>query len=78
MDVLFDAMKSKGRENPKRNKSGYLDLTAYEGIKRADSKLERERLRKMLDILHSVCKENDFCIIEHVVLKDKRTGKVWR
>lgn len=28
MGVLFDAMQSKGRENPKRNKEGVLDLTA--------------------------------------------------
>lgn len=78
MGVLFDAMQSKGRENPKRNKEGYLDLTAYEGIKRADMELEHERLHEMIDILHSVCEANDFCIIEHVVLKDKRTGRVWR
>ena len=34
MGVLFDATQSKGRENPKRNKSACLDLTAYEAIKK--------------------------------------------
>lgn len=78
MGVLFDATKSKGRNNPKRNKSGCLDLTAYEAIKRADIEMEHERLHRMIDILHTVCELNDFHIEEHVVLRDKRTGKVWR
>lgn len=78
MGVLFDMTNSKGRENPKRNKSGCLDLTAYEAIRRADIEMEHERLHRMVDILHAVCELNDFHIEEHVVLKDKRTGKVWR
>lgn len=78
MSIVFDVTKSKGRDNPKRNKSGCLDLTAYEAIRRADIELEHERLHKMIDILHTVCELNDFHIMEHVVLKDKRTGKVWR
>lgn len=78
MGVLYDATKSRGRDNPKRNKSGCLDLTAYEAIKRADIEMEHERLHRMIDILHTVCELNDFHIEEHVVLRDKRTGKVWR
>lgn len=40
--------------------------------------IEHDRLHRMIDILHSVCELNDFHIEEHVVLRDKRTGKVWR
>ena len=78
MGVLFDAMQSKGRDNPKRNTSGCMDLTAYEAIKKIDAEMEFDRLHRMIDILHTVCELNDFHIMEHVVLKDKRTGKVWR
>lgn len=78
MGVIFDIEQSMGRNNPKRNKSACLDLTAYEAIKHADKELEHERLHRMIDILHTVCELNDFHIMEHVVLKDKRTGKVWR
>lgn len=78
MYVFYDVEKSKGRENPKRNKSGCLDLTAYEAIRRADISMEHERLHRMIDMLHALCELNDFHIEEHVVLKDKRTGKVWR
>ena len=78
MGFLYNAENSKGRENPKRNQSGCLDLTAYYAIKRADIELEHDRLHKMIDILHAVCELNDFCIIDRVALKDKRTGKIWR
>lgn len=78
MGDLYDATQSKRGENPKRNKEGYLDLTAYKAIKKADASLEHERFHEILDILHSVCDENDFCIIEHIVLKDKRTGRIWK
>lgn len=78
MGILFNALQSKGKENPKRNKSGYLDITAYEAIKKVDVESEHERLHRMIDILHAVCEINDFHIVEHVVLKDKRTGRIWR
>ena len=78
MGILFDAEKSMGRENPKRNMSACLDLTAYEAIKHADAAMERERLHRILDILHMVSELNDFQIEGRIVLKDKRTGKIWR
>lgn len=78
MGVLYDATQSRGRENPKRNKSACLDKTAYEAIRRADVEYEHDRLHKMLYLLHKVCELNDFHIEERVVLKDKRTGKVWK
>lgn len=63
-------------KDPKRNASGCLDLTAYEAIKNIDK--ESERFHKLLTTIFSVCELSDFVIEGRIVLKDKRTGKVWR
>ena len=65
------------RENdPRRNASGCLDLTAYEAIKNADEDLEK--IKKLMGCLHRVCELAGFSIEERIVLKDTRTGKIWR
>lgn len=68
------------RENdPRRNASGYLDLTAYEAIKRADAEADSEaRLKKLLSTIFFICDLAGFHVEERIVLKDKKTGKVWR
>ncbi len=63
-------------KDPKRNASGCLDLTAYEAIKNIDK--ESERFHKLLATIFSICELSDFAIEGRIVLKDKRTGKVWR
>ena len=60
----------------KRNGSGYVDPTAYEAIKNVSE--EKERFDRFLGVLFSICELSDFHIEERIVVKDKRTGKVWR
>ena len=60
----------------KRNGSGYVDPTAYEAIKHVSE--EKERFDRFLGVLFSICELADFHIEERIVVKDKRTGKVWR
>lgn len=63
----------------RRNNSGMDDPTAYEAIRNADqSKYDAERFFKVLNTIHNICELSDFHIEEHIILKDKRTGKVWR
>lgn len=66
-------------ENPKLNASGCKDLTAYEAIKSvtAEEKAE-ERFKKLLSTLFYICDIAGFHIEGRLVLKDKRTGKVFR
>lgn len=64
--------------NEKRNASGCYDPTAYYAIKKADAEAELERFHKVLDTLRSVCELSDFSIEGRVVLRDKRTGRIWR
>lgn len=63
-------------KNPKYNESHYLDLTAYDAIKNIEK--EDERFNKVLHILKSICDIAGFSIENRIILKDNRTGRIWR
>ncbi len=60
----------------RRNASGYYDPTAYEAIKNVDA--ETERLQKLLTAIFAICELAGFHVEERIVLKDLKTGKIWR
>lgn len=68
----------------RRNGSGYVDPTAYKAIRNA-TKEERkrevdpeQRFNDFLTAIFAICDLSDFHIEERIVVKDKRTGKIWR
>lgn len=68
-----------GSKDPRRNASGYLDLTAYKAIKKADRDADAEkRYKKLLNTIFDICELAGFRIEGRLILKDKKTGKVWR
>lgn len=64
----------------KKNGSGCSDPTAYKAIKNAEKVRDEdaERFRDLLDTIFTICDLSDFHIEGRIVVKDKRTGKVWR
>jgi hypothetical protein len=60
----------------KRNSSGYVDPTAYAAIKNIDA--ESERFQKLLTAIFTICDLAGFHLEERIVVRDKRTGKIWR
>lgn len=60
----------------RKNGSGYYDPTAYQAIRNIDA--DDERFHKLLDTIFAICELSDFHIEERIVIKDKRTGKIWR
>lgn len=64
-----------GRD-PKRNAEGYLDLTAYEALKNIDK--EDARFYDLLHTIQYLCKLAGFQIEGRIVLRDKRSGRIWR
>lgn len=64
----------------KENASGCLDPTAYEAIKNVDreSKKSEARMKKLITVIFYICELAGFHIEGRLVLKDKKTGKVWR
>ena len=62
--------------NVRKNGEGYSDPSAYETIRHVES--EEERLRKLLNVIFMICELSGYHIEERIVIKDKRTGKIWR
>ena len=60
------------------NASGCKDPTAYEAVKKADEDAEYERFHKLLGCIFRICEIAGFQIEEHLVIRDKRTGKLWK
>ena len=63
----------------KKNGEGYSDPTAYKAIKNVDdNNASYTRFRKLLDIIFALCEFAGFHLEERIVVKDKKTGKIWR
>lgn len=69
-----------GDRDDRKNAEGYNDPTAYNAIKNVEQEQDKDdvRFHQLLNTLFSLCELADFHIEGRVVLKDKRTGKVWR
>jgi hypothetical protein len=59
----------------KLNGSGCKDLTAYEAIQNIE---DETRVNKLLATIFNICELAGFRVENRIVLKDKRSGKVWR
>lgn len=61
------------------NASGYFDSTAYNAIKNVEAEEEADiRFKKFLHDLFEACDIHSFYLENHVIVKDKKTGKVYR
>lgn len=86
MSTIKRPVGPRGNTNdPRYNKEGYPDPTAYKAITKADADLVEERLsdaeerfKKLLYIIKDICKLTGFELEERIVLKDTKTGRVWR
>lgn len=59
------------------NAEGYSDLTAYHALSNIDRESE-EKFYKLLHTIFSICELSGFHIEERMVIKDKKSGRVWR
>jgi hypothetical protein len=65
--------------DPRRNASGCLDLTAYEAIRNVEREAEAEaRFKKLLSTIFYICDLAGFHIEGRLEIRDKKTGKIWR
>ncbi len=69
-----------GKPNdPRRNASGYMDLTAFEAIRNVDREADAERrYKKLLNTIFYLCDLAGFHIEGRLTIRDKKTGKIWR
>lgn len=68
-----------------RNSEGYSDPTAYIAINNVEKENEvrvsaedEDRFHKFLNTIFSLCDLFGFHIEERIVVKDSKTGKIWR
>ena len=67
------------RDPDKYNSSGCKDLTAYEAIRNVEREEKAEvRFKNLLAQIFQLCEYYGFHLEGRIVLKDKKTGKVWR
>lgn len=59
----------------RKNGEGYSDPTAYQVLKREQ---EEERFKRLMATIFYICENAGFHIEERIVIKDKRTGRIWR
>ena len=64
------------KDDLRKNGSGYIDKTAYDAITHIDK--EEARFRKLLDTIFNICELSGFHIEDRIVVKDKKTGRIWR
>lgn len=65
------------------NGSGCKDLTAYDAIRNMNreerkKQADEERLKKLIMTIFDICDLAGFHVEERIVLKDKRSGKIWK
>lgn len=60
----------------KYNKEGYRDPTTYQVLKK--NQLEEERFKRLMATIFYICENAGFHIEERIVIRDKRTGRIWR
>lgn len=60
----------------KKNASGYSDPTAFEAVKNIDA--DTARFQKLLNTIFYICELAGFHIEERIIIRDVRTGKIYR
>lgn len=66
-------------DNPIRNEEGYMDLTPHDAIENIDrEEREHARVAKLIHTVQYICSIGGYWIDERIVLRNKRTGKVWK
>ena len=65
--------------NLSKNGSNYYDPTAARAIRHADKLIKDEdvRLKKLLGTIFNMCELSGFHIENRLVVKDKKTGKIY-
>ena len=64
-------------DDMRKNSEGYSDPTVYNALKNIEKDRD-EQFHKLLDTIFTVCELAGFRVEERIVLKDKKTGKIWR
>ena len=62
--------------NPKRNSEGYADTTAYQAEQQISE--EDRRMNQLIRTLKFIIDAAGYDLVERIVLRDRRTGRIYR
>lgn len=65
-------------DNPKKNAEEYPDMTPHKAVKNMEHQKEINRVHKLVHTIFYICNLAGFDVVERIVLKDRKTGKVWK
>ena len=60
----------------RKNSEGYSDPTPYHVLKK--EQLEEERFKRLMATIFYICENAGFHIEERLVIRDRKTGRIWR
>ena len=64
-------------DDMRKNSEEYSDPTVYNALRNIEKDGD-DRFHKLLDTIFTICELSGFHIEERIIVKDKKTGKVWR
>ena len=65
------------RDGFKKNGSGIYDPTAYKAIAKVDQEAQ-DKYDRTMDKIEEICEKAGYEIVDQIVLRDKKSGRVWR
>ena len=66
----------KNEKDIRKNKEGYNDPTPYSVLKKEQR--DEERFQRLLATIFYICENAGFHIEERIVVRDLKTGKIYR
>ena len=65
------------RDDIKKNGSKIYDPTAWKAISQVDKEAQ-EKYDAVMDKIEAICDKAGYEIIDQIVLREKKSGRVWR
>jgi len=67
-------------KDPRRNKEGYYDPTAYMAMRSAsrDEDERQQEVNLLIRVIRYIIDRSGFELMDRIALKDKKTGRVFR
>lgn len=64
--------------NPKKNSEGYDDPTTFAAMRKVDNDPEQKELTCLIKMITKIASYAGYSIENRIILKNKKTGKIWR
>ena len=64
--------------NPKKNQEGYDDPTTFAAMQKVDNDPEQKELNCLIKMITKIASYAGYSIENRLILKNKKTGKIWR